>query len=64
MSAGQFPAPATTPVWGPRLQAAHAQRLQRMAARQERRRLTGLLVSMALSVTAVGSFWLLRRKKV
>ena len=59
-----IPAPATIPDWRPRLQAAHAQRLQRMAARQERRRLIGLLVSMALSVTAVGLLWLLRRKKV
>jgi glycerol-3-phosphate dehydrogenase len=57
-----IPAAATIPDWRPRLDMVRMQRQQKMAARQQRRRLTGALISLALSMTAVGLLWALRRQ--
>ncbi len=57
-----IPAPAAIPDWRPRLDAVRMQRQQKIAARQQRRRFTGALVSLALSMTAVGLLWALRRQ--
>jgi len=57
-----IPAAATIPDWRPRLDAVRVQRQQKIALRQQRRRLTGALVSLALSMAAVGLLWRLRRQ--